>query len=96
VPQFYLHLCDGSHFAEDDEGQDLPDAKSARKAAIRGLRDVMAGQLLNGHVNLAAFIEIEDGDGKLIETIHLSDTVRFYEERGTGRSVERGPRAEED
>jgi hypothetical protein len=85
MPRFHLHLCDGPHLAEDEEGVDLPDAEAARRAAIDGLRDTMAGQLLNGHLNLAAFIEIEDGNGQLVEIIHLSEIVTVYEEQGTGR-----------
>jgi hypothetical protein len=69
----------------DEEGLELPDAETARRAAIDGLRDTMAGALQNGHLNLAAFIEIEDGDGQLVEIIHLADVVTVYEEQGTGR-----------
>jgi hypothetical protein len=83
MPRFYLHLCNGNGFIEDDEGSEFPDASAARKAAIAGLRDVTAGEIARGDLNLGSFIEIEDESGTLLATVHFSDAVAVREERGS-------------
>ena len=45
MPRFYLHLCNGTGFTEDDDGVELAGLDAARAAAIAALRDVMAGEL---------------------------------------------------
>jgi len=75
VPRFYLHVCDGKVFAEDDEGMEFHDAEAARRQAIVGLRDVMASELKDGQINMAAFVEIEDENHQLIMTVPFLDAV---------------------
>jgi hypothetical protein len=75
MPRFYMHLCNGSEFAEDDEGIDVPDTATARARAVEGLRDVLAGDLYSGHLNTASFIEVEDAQRQLIVTITLEEVV---------------------
>lgn len=82
MPRFYLHLCNGNGFTEDDEGSEFADVAAARKAAIEGLRDVTAGEIARGDLNLGSFIEIEDESGTLLATVHFSDAVNVCEERG--------------
>ena len=81
VPRYYLHICNGSGFTEDKQGQELPDMDAARKEAIRGLRDISASELKRGEMNLGSFIEIEDEAGRLIMTVDFHDAVRLGNER---------------
>lgn len=75
MPAFYFNVCDGQSFVEAEESQDLPDHEAARREAVKGLRGLLAGDLLNGRVNLAMFIEIEDHEHKLLFTISVDDAV---------------------
>lgn len=59
MPRFYLHVCDGSDFCEDEEGVDVRDLTAARLIAIEGLRDILAGEIRAGVLRRAAFVEIE-------------------------------------
>jgi hypothetical protein len=77
MPLFYLHVCDSSGFIEDGEGQDLPDAAAARQAAVAGLRDMLAGDLRNGHLNTACFVEIENEHRQLVDTVSFAEAVRI-------------------
>ena len=77
IPRFYLHVCDSSGFVEDGEGQELPDAPAARRAAVEGLRDMLAGDLRNGHLNTACFVEIENEHRQLIDTVSFAEAVRI-------------------
>ena len=80
VPRFYFHLCNGLEFAEDAEGVELADYAAARRNAVRSLRGVMSGDLLNGNVNTASFIEVEDEKHELIETVSFADVVQLRNE----------------
>jgi hypothetical protein len=75
MPRFFMHICDGGGFAEDQEGSEHPDAAAAREAAIKGLRDVMAGELRNGQLNLSSFIEVEDERRTHLFTVTIKDAV---------------------
>jgi hypothetical protein len=73
-------LCNGNGFTEDEEGCDLPDLASARERAIAGLRDVLAGELRNGEIDLGSFIEIEDQDHAHLMTVPFAEAVRLTTE----------------
>lgn len=80
---FYFHICDGHNFDEAQEGRDLPDRKTARHAAIDGLRDILAHAVCDGDANLAAFIEVEDENHELLFIVSVEDAVKLRSERGT-------------
>jgi len=82
VPRFYLHLCNGSGFTEDEEGQEFRDTEHAYREAVRGLRDVMTGELMRGEMNLGSFIEIENERHELIRRVDFSEAVRVSNNRG--------------
>jgi hypothetical protein len=87
VPRFYFHVCNGSGFTEDREGQELRDESAARKEAVRGLRDMTAAEMMRGEMNLGSFIEIEDENRNLLMTIEFDEAVRVSNERGRGRAT---------
>ena len=91
MPLFYLHLCNGAGFAEDEEGTELPDLAAARKRAIEGLRDIMAAELRAGEIDMGAFVEIEDEDRRLLATISFEDAVRVTAEQGQRRKHPQQP-----
>lgn len=80
MPRFYFNLCNGAQFTEDNEGAEHPDFAAARASAVASLRDVMAGDLRTGDLNTASFIEIEDEQRELIETVSFADVVRLRDE----------------
>ena len=86
MSRFYFNLCNGAEFAEDLEGIELPDYAAARRKAVESLRGVMSGDLLMGDLNTASFIEIEDEQHELVETVSFADVVSLRSEphvRGT-------------
>lgn len=82
VPRYFLHICNGTGFVEDDEGLELPDREAARHAAMEGLRDITASELRAGQLNMASFIEIEDESGRHVMTIHFVEAVSISTRRG--------------
>ena len=83
MPTYYFHVCDGLGFCEDEEGRDLPDADAAHREAVRGMRDIIAGDVGQGEINLAAFIEVEDENRRLLFTLLVEDAVKIKSERPT-------------
>ena len=77
MPLYYLHVCNGNGFIEDEEGQDLPDIEAARVAAVRGARDIMSEEIRRGELNRASFIEVEDQDHQYLFTLQFSDAFRI-------------------
>ncbi len=75
MPLFYLHVCNGDGFTEDEEGHALPDLAAARAAAIKGLRDIMSNELKDGSLNMASFIEIENEAHEWVMTVPFADAV---------------------
>jgi hypothetical protein len=76
VPRFYFHVCNGSGFTEDEEGTEHPDLAAARVNAIRGLRDIMAGELQGGDLSLGSFVEIEDENHQLVTTVLFDEALK--------------------
>jgi hypothetical protein len=77
MPLFYLHVCNGNGFIEDEEGTELPDAAAAREAAIHGARDIMREDIRRGELDPASFIEVEDSEHKHLFTLQFSEAVRI-------------------
>ncbi|HMJ92736.1 MAG TPA: hypothetical protein VK472_01420 [Allosphingosinicella sp.] len=81
MPRFYFHLCDGTGFVEDEEGRELADPEAARVLAIRAARDVMAGEMRSGVLDLSSFIEVEDETRSLLFTVGFEEAVRVRKDR---------------
>jgi hypothetical protein len=75
MARFFMHICDGGGFFEDHEGSEHADQAAAHRAAIHGLRDVLAGELRNGQLNLASFVKVEDEGHAHLFTITTKDAV---------------------
>ncbi|MDB5691799.1 MAG: hypothetical protein JWO81_862 [Alphaproteobacteria bacterium] len=73
MPTFYFHVCNGAGFAEDEEGQELPDQDTARSTAITSARDIMAAEMRAGQLNPASFIEVEDAEHRHLFTLQFSE-----------------------
>jgi hypothetical protein len=84
MPRFYFHVCNGTGFTEDEEGQELPGLEAARATAIASARDIMASDVKRGMLDLSSFIEIEDEGRRLVETLFFQDAVDLTRHRNPG------------
>ena len=50
---------------------------------MAGLQDMLAGDLRNGHLDTACFVEVEDDHHQLVDTVSFVDAVRISDD---GRS----------
>jgi hypothetical protein len=86
-------MCNSTGFVEDEEGAELADLDAARAKAIAGLRDVTAGEVLCGEIDMGAFIEIEDEHRRPLAEVTFAQAVRVSTE--AGRRRDRFPAPEE-
>lgn len=94
MPLFYLHVCDGTGFVEDEEGLELPDEAAARDAAVRGARDLMSAEVGRGELDLSSFIEVEDENHQWLFTLTFAEAVRLKNERQASPSGRPGRRTD--
>lgn len=77
MPVFYLHVCNGNGFIEDEEGHDLADADAARARATAGARDIMSEEMRGGQLDLSSFIEVEDENHVHLFTLTFAEAVEI-------------------
>jgi hypothetical protein len=77
MPRFYLHVCNGNGFVEDNSGQEHNDLSAPREAAVVALRATLVEDVQAGNINVAAFVEIEDTDHRHVGTVHFSNAVEI-------------------
>lgn len=73
MPKFFLHIRDNGRLIEDPDGIERPDLASARKEAIAGAREILAGQLIAGETLDGQQIEICSETGEILEILRFSD-----------------------
>lgn len=71
----FFHLYDDV-VARDEEGTELPGARSAHDKAIREARNLMSATIMEGHIFLHHRIEVEDDAGAVVAVVPFGDAVR--------------------
>lgn len=75
MPRYYFHLREAGDVVPDEEGMELPDLDAARRFAVRGTRDLMAGAVLRGELPLSHAVEIADQRGTVLKTVSFAEAV---------------------
>lgn len=83
---YFLHLCNGVGYIEDEGGHEFSDLAAARASAVQALRGISAEEVKGGMLYPASFIEIENAEHRHVATVHFSDAVIVSEK------IERKPR----
>lgn len=74
MPLYFLHLRDGSDELLDPDGVHMP-ADAVPGFALRAARDCMAGDVMNGRIELKYRIDVEDGDGRVVHSVAFADAI---------------------
>ena len=79
MPRFYFHLLNDVD-APDDEGKELQDLEAAREHARR-MAIFSAAEAVKDQAHLVRShrIQIEDADGKVLDTVHFGDVITVRE-----------------
>lgn len=84
MPRYHLHLRDDIDVV-DEEGADFADLASAKAVAIEGARDVMGEHVRAGRpINLSHWIEIADGDGRVLAVIPFRELLTVIDDQPVG------------
>jgi hypothetical protein len=75
MPRYYLHLRNDLD-VPDEEGVELPDLDTARAQAAANARFTLAQTAMDeGKINFTHRIDIEDEDGRILDTVWFRDVV---------------------
>jgi hypothetical protein len=75
--RYFMHICNGTGFVEDEEGVELYDRDAAYERAVASARDVMSADIRNGFLDLTSFIEVEDEERSHLFTLIFADVVKI-------------------
>jgi hypothetical protein len=69
MARYFMHLRDGTDELLDPEGVDLDSIEAVRKNVMTAARDVLAGDLRNGVVDLRYRIDAENEGGQIVYSL---------------------------
>jgi hypothetical protein len=75
VQRYFFHIYDDLG-AIDEEGRELADLDAAKREALRGVRSLIADELLRtGRISLEHRIEVAGESGQVLFALHFRDAV---------------------
>ena len=77
MPRYFLHLRDGTEELLDPEGSELDSLEALRKSVLVTVRDLMAGDMRQGVLDLRFRIDAEDPDGVIVYTLPFKHAVNI-------------------
>jgi hypothetical protein len=77
MPKFLFHLRDGVGETLDPDGVECADLAAAKTKALHAVRDLIAGEVREGKVDLTAWVDVEDAHGTIVYTLQFENAVTF-------------------
>jgi hypothetical protein len=75
MARYFLHLRNSTDECLDPEGQDFPDLDSLRTAVLSCARDLVAGDIRNGIIDLRFRIDAENPHGETVYSLPFRHAV---------------------
>ncbi|WP_427026323.1 DUF6894 family protein (plasmid) [Aureimonas ureilytica] len=75
--RYHLHIRNGDVLIEDLEGEEFPDLDTARREAVRCVRELLAERLRRGDVLDGEAMEIWDETGRLVDSVSFRSQLRL-------------------
>jgi len=85
MPRYFLHLRDGTEELLDPEGSELDSLEALRKSVLVTVRDLMAGDMRQGVLDLRFRIDAEDADGVIVYTLPFKHAVNIIPDSAPAR-----------
>lgn len=76
-PRYYFDVENGHGLVRDEEGREFAHLEVARAEALRGVRSLIAEDVLAGRVDLRGRLDVRHGDGSIIFTISFAEAVEI-------------------
>ncbi len=77
MPRYFMHLRDGTEELLDSEGIDYDSLDAMRTAVLVTVRDLMAGDIHYGVLDLRFRIDAEDANGTIVYTMPFRHAVNI-------------------
>ena len=82
MSRYFMHLRDSVDECLDPEGRDFDDMESLRKAVMFAARDLIAGDIRRGVIDLRFRIDAETRDGKIVYSLPFKHVFTIIPEGG--------------
>lgn len=90
MARYFLHLRDSGDELLAPDGREFVDMASLKRAVLTSARDLMAGDICNGVLDLRYWIDAEDQQGKIVDTLAFSNAFTLIPEDDEVREHLRG------
>jgi hypothetical protein len=87
VARYFMHLRDGTDELLDPEGCDYPTLEALRRATLITARDLIAGDVRDGRIDLRFRIDTHDETGKLVYSLPFKHALSIIPEDGATASL---------
>lgn len=77
MARYFLHLRDGEDVVIDEEGGEFATSEDLRRAMLATARDIIAGDVVRGVLNLDLSIIAQTVTGDLVDRLTFRDAVSF-------------------
>ena len=77
VRRYFIHICNGTGFVEDEEGQELPDREAAIHSAIDSVRSIVSEDARHGLIDLNGSVRITDAQGQTLVELSYRDAFEL-------------------
>ena len=77
MPHYRFNIHNSFGFIADEEGRELPDLAAARAEGLKGVRSLLAEDVLAGRLDLNGKLDIADEAGEILFTIGFADAVEI-------------------
>jgi hypothetical protein len=82
MAQYFLHLRDSVDELLDPEGQEYADLDAVKKAVLFSARDLLAGDMRSGVIDLRYRLDAENSEGKIVYTLPFKHAFTTIPENG--------------
>ena len=77
MPRYFFDLYNDMN-VRDDEGQEFPNLKTAKSQAVKQVRKLIGGLIVeNGRIDLLHYLKVRDEEGNIVHRVEFDDAVSF-------------------
>jgi hypothetical protein len=80
MPLYFLHLRDSVEELLDPDGQEHANLEALKKAVLFNARDLLAGDMRNGIIDLRYRVDAENKEGQIVYTLPLKHAFSIIPE----------------
>lgn len=80
MARYLMHLRNGTDETLDPEGMEFANVEALRQAVLFTARDLMAGDIRNGMIDLRFRIDAEDEDGAIVYSLPFRHALNIIPE----------------